>query len=574
MTLIRPLRLALRLSCSTLLSVIILSSCKKDDERPPIMGGDGDGEGDGDGDGDSSGGGDVGGGGTTGAGDGDGDGDTGSGTGGFNGYGGLYGSGGGSGGTPPSGLPCGDTFCPFNAACDETGEAPTCVCAPGLEAPHCTDINECSDREVCGETAVCLNFFGGYSCECLAGYTGDDCGNEDECEFDPCDADATCGNAEGGYTCVCDAGSFGTGHACQGADSCDGDPCGSSGTCVTSPDGARCQCDVGYSGTSSCTACGSTLEIPDAGLRAAINVALGRATDDDSDITMDLLSTETYLDASGYDIQSLTGLQCWPNLDRVDLSENEELTNLEPLAGLNRMTQLNISCTGVTSLGALAAHPTLQFFTASALNCGSELANLDGLASLAELRTLDLSGHSLSDFSDLAGLEGLEVLVLTGNALSNFDDLANLRLLRELYVSGNSINSVTGLSAFSRLEELSIANNQLTSLSGLSSMTRLRTVDASGNDIGSMGDVSSMAGLRTLFLGQNQLNNVSFATNLGQVTYLDVSGNQIATLEPMVGGALKGTFSFYGNPLPCATEAENIQTLASSGLEMLGACEE
>ena len=83
-----------------------------------------------------------------------------------------------------------------------------------------------------------------------------------------------------------------------------------------------------------------------------------------------------------------------------------------------------------------------------------------------------------------------------------------------------------------------------------------------------------MLALRTVFLGQNQLTDVGFAANLGQVTYLDVSANQVSTLEPLVGGALKGTFSFYGNPLPCSTEAENIQGLASSGLEMLGECEE
>ena len=36
------------------------------------------------------------------------------------------------------------------------------------------DVNECeSDSHNCSENGMCLNFPGGYTCSCAAGYTGD-----------------------------------------------------------------------------------------------------------------------------------------------------------------------------------------------------------------------------------------------------------------------------------------------------------------------------------------------------------------------------------------------------------------
>ena len=91
------------------------------------------------------------------------------------------------------------------------------------------DLNECNnDHNSCKNGATCINFYGGYSCECRAGFTGPRCENGiqeqvnsmlkqfvvkkqtiadiNECASDPCFNDATCFNTLGSFICVCTPG--------------------------------------------------------------------------------------------------------------------------------------------------------------------------------------------------------------------------------------------------------------------------------------------------------------------------------------------------------------------------------
>jgi hypothetical protein len=273
---------------------------------------------------------------------------------------------------PLTGILCGDTKCSVYAICDESADG-LCVCADGFtgNGQRCTDVDECEANEsICGESAYCVNLDGGYQCVCDPGFVwdGDECVDVDECSADTCDPDASCSNEEGGFTCSCDAG-FGNGSFCNDTDECAGDPCGTDGTCVQVPDGFACKCDLGWEGQTSCTSCGDALAITDPGLIVAVNLQLGRAFDDDSEILLTSLETETSLDAYNFNIRDLSGLECWTSLRFVDLEANEGLVSGAPAQALSKLTslqELNLNCTGVTDVDALAEHPTLQALTLSA----------------------------------------------------------------------------------------------------------------------------------------------------------------------------------------------------------------
>ena len=86
-----------------------------------------------------------------------------------------------------------------------------CVCLAGYTGSNCSlDIDDCN-IEPCMNGATCLvcqymgskskkivcNFFqdevDGFSCVCLAGYSGMDCSvNIDDCSDNPCDNGGTC----------------------------------------------------------------------------------------------------------------------------------------------------------------------------------------------------------------------------------------------------------------------------------------------------------------------------------------------------------------------------------------------
>ncbi|XP_030621883.1 latent-transforming growth factor beta-binding protein 4 [Chanos chanos] len=97
--------------------------------------------------------------------------------------------------------------------CENTIGSFRCVtsCDPGYSITatgECVDINECANKTVCGENAICQNLIGTYQCMCDQGYeaTGDGrvCVDINECVIMPdvCGT-ARCENVEGTFMCVC-----------------------------------------------------------------------------------------------------------------------------------------------------------------------------------------------------------------------------------------------------------------------------------------------------------------------------------------------------------------------------------
>lgn len=102
-----------------------------------------------------------------------------------------------------------------------------------------TDINECTEENICGGNAKCDNTEGSHNCTCLPGYFGDGLictGNEwqfiiikhyycyinnvitetDFCVDNNCSTNANCRNAYGSFVCDCFSGYPGNGFNCTG----------------------------------------------------------------------------------------------------------------------------------------------------------------------------------------------------------------------------------------------------------------------------------------------------------------------------------------------------------------------
>ena len=127
----------------------------------------------------------------------------------------------------------------FDPNLDPTSSNANCEpCAAGFAStagpnPICEDINECSP-DPCQERSTCSTpFVNLYSCECVAGYEGDNCETDiNECSPDPCQNGANCSTPNvNSYECACLPGYNGTNCALN-INECSPDPCQNGATCI------------------------------------------------------------------------------------------------------------------------------------------------------------------------------------------------------------------------------------------------------------------------------------------------------------------------------------------------------
>ncbi|XP_059409056.1 adhesion G protein-coupled receptor E5-like isoform X2 [Carassius carassius] len=113
------------------------------------------------------------------------------------------------------------SVCGDNARCFNTHGSYYCNCNEGFQAEthnftqetgQCRDINECLEgKHECPGIMKCVNNIGSYNCSCPKGYKPSrldgDCEDINECsDRHICGTNAQCYNVEGSYSCVCNQG--------------------------------------------------------------------------------------------------------------------------------------------------------------------------------------------------------------------------------------------------------------------------------------------------------------------------------------------------------------------------------
>lgn len=118
---------------------------------------------------------------------------------------------------------------------------------------------------------------------------------------------------------------------------------------------------LGFAGTLTFFAVDGTLiHIPDAGLRACINDAIGQSAD--ADIAVYQVEEISYLDCPDYGIRSLEGIDQLPNLGGIYFEDNHisDLSSLAPIA--ERLWGAVLTRNHITDLSPLDGNRPLEIF--------------------------------------------------------------------------------------------------------------------------------------------------------------------------------------------------------------------
>ncbi len=351
------------------------------------------------------------------------------------------------------------------------------------------------------------------------------------------------------------------------------------------------------------------VHIPDPNLRAAIAEALGKGPN--APITVEEMGRLGSLEARKKDIRDLTGLQFATNLRRFLRLDDNEISDLSPLAGLinlrelwleknplsdispvrslTNLTHLDIDHNKVSDISPVRnltnlTHLEIDNSEVSDISSVRNLINLTHLAfdhtlvsdlspvrgltnlthidfrdtlisdlspvaGLINLRGLGFSHENLSDLSPLAGLINLRWVFSWNNAISDLSPLAGLTTLEKIDVCGGNISDLTPLAGLTGLKELYLVNNEISDISPLTGLTGLTRMDLHANDISDVSPLAGLTNLTWLNVADNEISGVSPLAGLTNLTWLSVANNDISDISPLARLQENITFLWHGNPV-------------------------
>ena len=247
----------------------------------------------------------------------------------------------------------------------------------------------------------------------------------------------------------------------------------------------------------------AVIDIPDPVLKQALMDTLGIV---DREITRKDALSLTEFEYDGFDtdqIQDLTGLSEFKNLERLNLRMNA-ISDIHALSELSNLTFLDLTFNKISDISALSGLTNL-----SELNLNScEISDISALSNLTALTHLDLQSNKISDISILSDLTNLTFLDLGINDISDISVLSRLNKLTHLELGGNNLSNLSPLSGLTNLTFLGLVGNELSDLSALSSLTNLENINLRHNEIGDIDDLSPLkplTKLKILSLGQNYI---------------------------------------------------------------------
>lgn len=152
-------------------------------------------------------------------------------------------------------------------------------------------------------------------------------------------------------------------------------------------------------------------------------------------------------------------LQRMANLEAVNINENFQITSLQPLTHLTRLTELQFSGTRVASLDPIGKMTRLRVLRLQK----NPVTSLGPVSGLRALKELDFSNTQVEDLDALQDMVQLEILKFSGTQVKNLKYLQKLVNLRVIEFFNTRVTTIDVLDGMSKLETVKMFNTKVSS---------------------------------------------------------------------------------------------------------------
>ena len=231
--------------------------------------------------------------------------------------------------------------------------------------------------------------------------------------------------------------------------------------------------------------------------------------------------TRIFREAVPFDSLSDQTLLNIARIDSLNLSGNQFIQSLKPLAALNRLAYVNISNTKISDLKPLRYSPRLSVLIAS----NTSINDLSVIEYFEQLRELDLSRTNVTAIDAMAK-SSLEILNLSGTNVVVFSPLVSVTTLLQVNLSNSAFSDLSQLSSSKSLEWLDVSRTGITQLQSISNSKKLSYLNVSETYIANLNGADKLTGLTEIHLNQTRVNSLEPLNGLKKLkkVYADYTG--------------------------------------------------
>jgi hypothetical protein len=215
---------------------------------------------------------------------------------------------------------------------------------------------------------------------------------------------------------------------------------------------------------------------------------------------------DTVIPLKNYNYRMLQRIASEPE---IDISGNLRIMDLDPLAQMGNITEVNCANTLISDLSPLR--------------------------SLIKIESLNCSGTPVTDLSPMQYSISLKSLELNSTRTDNIDALSNLRNLEKLNLSNTLIDSLEMLASLVHLSDLRIINTPVSEVNALQGLEKIRILNISGTNVHDLSPLASLSQLERLYISNTEVDDLVPLSGLDKLQTIYLDSTSVQSIEPLEG---------------------------------------
>lgn len=201
------------------------------------------------------------------------------------------------------------------------------------------------------------------------------------------------------------------------------------------------------------------------------------------------------------------------SIDALDLSKQDTIQRIDPLAELINLQVLNLANTAVGDLSPLRNLTDLVELNLS----NTKISDISALKYSDKLVKFNISNTAVSDISVLEKMTKLETLELSKTQVIDFYALGYLVELKYLNLEGSKILSLSPIEKLGKIATLNVSGTLIDNLTPIASHKNIKALNLDSTRVNDITPLKGLASLEVLHINQTTVSNLRPLQNLGHL---------------------------------------------------------